>query len=138
MVEDRRGDGGGLFLRSAGRNRSRRVQLVGGPVPKLIGALVPVFEHASGHKVTSSVESTPAMLGKVKDGEKIDIVVAVSEAIDALEKAGKIAAGGRRDIFRSAVGLAVRAGLPNPDIGSVDALRAALLAAKSVTYSRQP
>jgi molybdate transport system substrate-binding protein len=111
---------------------------VGGPVPELMGALVPVFEHASGHQVTSSVESTPAMLGKVKDGEKIDIVVAVSEAIDALDKAGTIAAGGRRDIFRSGVGLAVRAGLPKPDIGSVDALRAALLAAKSVAYSRGP
>jgi molybdate transport system substrate-binding protein len=111
---------------------------VGGPVPELMGALVPVFEHASGNKVTSSVETTPAMLGKVKDGGKIDVVVAVSEAIDALEKAGTIAAGGRRDIFRSGVGLAVRAGLRKPDIGSVDALRAALLAAKSVAYSRGP
>ncbi len=40
------------------------------------------------------------------------------------------------DIAISHVGIAVRAGSPKPDISSVDALKAVLLAAKSIAYSR--
>jgi molybdate transport system substrate-binding protein len=38
------------------------------------------------------------------------------------------------DFARSAIGMAVREGSPTPDISSVDALRRALLAAKSIVY----
>ena len=42
------------------------------------------------------------------------------------------------DVARSTVGLAVRTGAPKPDIGSVEALRRALLQARSIAYSDGP
>ena len=43
--------------------------------------------------------------------------------------------GSRVDLVRSSIGVAVRAGAPKPDIRSVEALKRALLAAKSIAYS---
>ncbi len=48
---------------------------------------------------------------------------------------GKAAGDSRADLARSGIGVVVRAGAPRPDIGSVDALRRTLLAAKSIAYS---
>jgi molybdate transport system substrate-binding protein len=46
-----------------------------------------------------------------------------------------VVADSRVDLARSSIGVAVRAGAPKPDVSSVDALRSALLAAKSIAYS---
>jgi molybdate transport system substrate-binding protein len=55
--------------------------------------------------------------------------------VDDLIKQGKVVPGSRVDLVRSAIGIAVRAGAPKPDIGSVEALKRTLLAAKSIAYS---
>jgi molybdate transport system substrate-binding protein len=49
-----------------------------------------------------------------------------------------MAAGSRKDLMKSGVGVAVRAGAPKPDIGSSEALKKTLLAAKSIGYSTGP
>jgi molybdate transport system substrate-binding protein len=58
--------------------------------------------------------------------------------IDAFTKEGKVAPGSRVDLMKSGVGVAVRAGAPKPDIGSSEALKRTLLAAKSIGYSSGP
>src|ERR1700694_1211553 len=58
------------------------------------------------------------------------------EAMDDAAKAGKLAAGSRVTLARTGVAVAVRAGAPKPDIGSADAFRKSLLAAKSFAHSR--
>ena len=75
---------------------------------------------------------------RVAAGEAFDVVVLASEAIDKLIASGHRPAGSRVDLVRSAVAVAVRAGAPVPDIGSAAALRAAVLAARSVSYSTGP
>ena len=107
-----------------------------GPVPELMGALAPLFERASGHKVTIKIQGAPAIIEQVKAGADIDLVVAGSEVIDALVKDGHVATDNSAKFMLSRVGVAVRAGAPKPDIGSADAFKAALLAAKSVAYSQ--
>jgi molybdate transport system substrate-binding protein len=59
----------------------------------------------------------------------------VGTALDDLIKEGKVAAGSKVDLVLSPIGMAVRAGAPKPDIGSVEALKRTLLAAKSIAYS---
>jgi len=105
---------------------------------EVLGELVPMFERASGHKVTVSFQSGAVLPGKIKEGAQADLVVTTPATIDDLVKAGKLVAGTRVDFVRSGAGVAVRAGAPKPDVGTPEAFKNALLAAKSVGYSRGP
>jgi len=107
-----------------------------GPMPEVMGALIPIFERASGHKVTIKFQGAPATISQLKEGAGIDLLIADEDVIGNLVKDGTIAAGGSSRVMLSRVGVAVRAGAPKPNIGSADALKAALVAAKSVAYSQ--
>lgn len=75
---------------------------------------------------------------RVLAGEAFDVVVLASDAIDKLVAAGRIEAASKTDLVRSGVAVAVTAGAPRPDIGSEEALRSAVLAARSLSYSTGP
>ncbi|MBX9759420.1 MAG: molybdate ABC transporter substrate-binding protein [Beijerinckiaceae bacterium] len=96
------------------------------------------FEKTTGHKVTTTYSGTVASAKRVASGEAFDIVIIGSDAIDQLIKAGHVAAGSRSDIARSGVGVAVRNGLPKPDVSSADALKATVLNAQSLAFSAGP
>jgi molybdate transport system substrate-binding protein len=106
-----------------------------GPLPDVLGTLVPMFEKASGHKVKISHKGGPALTADVKGGAA-DLVVTNTEVVDELAKGGDVAGNGKTLLMISKVGLAVKAGAPKPDIGTPDKLKAALLAAKTVGYSQ--
>jgi molybdate transport system substrate-binding protein len=105
---------------------------------EVLEELVPMFERASGHKVTVSFQSGAVLPAKIKEGAQADLIVTTPETIDDLVSAGKVFPNSRMDFVRSGAGVAVRAGAPKPDISTPDAFRAALLAAKSVGYSQGP
>jgi len=98
--------------------------------------LVPQFERATGHKVENLWVPSVQMMSRLKSGETVDIVILSATSLDELIKAGIIAS--RTDLARSGVGMAVRAGAAKPDISSGEALKRAVLAAKSVVYSTGP
>ncbi len=100
--------------------------------------LVPVFEKSSGHKVTTIWAGTESITKRISGGEVVDIVIMAARNIDKLISEGKLVAGSRTDIAKSGVGIAVRTGLPRPDISSSEAVKKAVLAAKSVAYSSGP
>jgi molybdate transport system substrate-binding protein len=100
--------------------------------------LVSVFEKASGHKVVTTWAGTVNATKRVGDGEVYDLVIVGSDNIDQLIAAGKLVAGSRADFAKTGIGVAVRAGLPKPDVSTSDAVKAAVLAAKSVVYSAGP
>jgi molybdate transport system substrate-binding protein len=105
---------------------------------EFIQAVSPIFEHESGHKVRASFLSGSLLPVKVKEGAPADLIVTTPESIDDLVKAGKVVAGSRVDFVRSGAGVAVRAGARKPDIGTPEAFKTALLAAKSVGISKGP
>lgn len=98
--------------------------------------LAPQFERAHGAKVNVSFGSTKLIIEEVNAGAPADLLILTAEAIDDLIRRGKIMAGSRVDIARSGIGVAVRAGAPKPDISTPEALKHALLAAKTVSYSK--
>ena len=100
--------------------------------------LLPQFERATGHQVTTTWAGTVDITKRLAAGEVHDIVVISSVELEALIGQGKIAAGCRVDLAKSGIGVAVRAGAPRPDISSADALKRALLAAKTVGYTSGP
>lgn len=75
---------------------------------------------------------------RVQAGEAFDVVVLASDAIDKLIAAGHLQAGSKVDLVRSGVAACVRAGAALPDISSEDAVKRAVLAARSVSYSTGP
>jgi len=100
--------------------------------------LVPQFEKATGHKVTTIFTGTLDAQKRLAAGESYDMIIMAGPAIDAQIKAGKVVAGSRVDLAKSGVGVGVPKGAPKPDISTTEALKKALLAAKSIGYSTGP
>ena len=102
--------------------------------------LVPAFERASGHHLLTtrgpsmgdSPESIPTRLAR---GEAADVVILDGGAADALGSKGLLRADSKVEFARSLIGMVVPSGAAKPDIGSVEAFKITLLAAKSIAYS---
>ncbi len=97
--------------------------------------LVPEFEHASGHKVNITYAGGSDLSKRIFNGTQGDLFIGPEEFSDPLIKDGKLLAGSRTAFARSSTGLAVRAGVPKPDISSSEKLKSVLLAAGTVSYS---
>jgi len=100
--------------------------------------LVPQFEKASGHKVTTVFTGTLDANKRLAAGETYDLLIMSAPSIDEHIKAGKVMPGSRVDLAKSGVGVGVKAGAPKPDISTTEALKKTLLAAKSIGYSTGP
>ena len=114
--------------------------LISGGLTAAFKELAPEFERATGHHLTAaygpSMGTTEnAIPQRLARGEPADVLIMVGDALGKLIDQGKAVASTRVDLVRSPIGLCVRAGAPKPDIGTPDALRAALLKAKSIAYS---
>jgi molybdate transport system substrate-binding protein len=102
--------------------------------------LAPAFERGSGHHLVTtrgpsmgdSPESIPTRLAR---GEAADVVILDGGGADELGKRGLVQASSKTELARSLIGMVVQAGAAKPGIGSVEALRRTLLAAKSIAYS---
>jgi molybdate transport system substrate-binding protein len=77
-------------------------------------------------------------VGRINGVETFDVIGAPPPVLEGLIKSGKVAAGSKTKVVRSANGVEVRAGAPKPDISSVEAFKQALLNAKSITYLPVP
>lgn len=101
-----------------------------------VGALAARFETQSGARIDADFAPTLALLARLRDGEDADVVILTKEALDHLAAKGTVAAASCADLARSFVGVAVKSGADHPDIATEAALRATLLNARSVGYSR--
>jgi molybdate transport system substrate-binding protein len=108
--------------------------LTAGAMKAVVLELVPAFEKETGHKAVVDNDTAGGLSKRILGGEAFDLVVVTPGVIDDLTGKGKVAAGTRAIVARVGVGVAVKDGAPLPDISSVDALKRALLAAKSVAY----
>src|SRR6266851_5965527 len=107
---------------------------------RVYAELGPAFERASGHRLVttrgpSMGDSPEAIPTRLARGEAVDVVILDGGAADELGRRGVVRAASKVELARSLIGMAVRAGAAKPDIGSVEAFRSTLLAAKSIAYS---
>jgi molybdate transport system substrate-binding protein len=117
---------------------SAEIKLIASAAMKeVVVELVPAFETTTGHKVATTWGGTEAITKRIGGGEPADVVLIAAPNIDKLIAEGRLA-GVRADVARSGIGVAIRAGLPKPDISSGEAVKNAVLAAKSVAYSSGP
>jgi molybdate transport system substrate-binding protein len=111
------------------------VVLAAAAVEEPLEAVVHAFEHDTGNKVAMTLGSVGAIQAKLRAGAKADLVILSTPLVTAAEKDGSARAGSRAVIGRVEIGVAVRDGTLAPDISNADALKKALLAAKSVSYT---
>lgn len=100
--------------------------------------LVPQFERANKHKVTTTWAGTADVVKRMKAGEVFDAVILAADSLEELIDTSRVMAGSRSDVARSLIGVAARAGAPRPDISTTDAVKKTLAAAKSVAISTGP
>jgi molybdate transport system substrate-binding protein len=93
------------------------------------------YEALHGVAVVAEFAPTNGIIDRIRSGDTADIAIMTAQAVDDLIHASVLAAS-RVDVARSLVGMAVKAGAPRPDIGSIEALKATLLATPSIAYSR--
>lgn len=101
-----------------------------------LGRLAAPLKAATGIEMDAGFAPTLALLQRLRAGEGADVVILTREGLDELVAEGAVVPATRRELARSYVGIAVKAGQPHPDIASETALCAALLRARSVAYSR--
>jgi molybdate transport system substrate-binding protein len=100
-----------------------------------VSELAAAFGRANGHKVSVIQEAGAELDKRLASGGQADLIASNPTPIVDLIKKGKVAADTVTPFVLAGLGLSVRAGVPKPDIGTVEAYKATLLAAKSIGYS---
>src|SRR5262249_32801557 len=136
-------------MRSFGRNACIAVTLVSltgmagaadirvlsvGAVENAVRALAADFGTESGHHVVLTFGAPVVVTQKIKDGEVFDAVIVSEPAMDRLDQEGVVNPESRVPLAKTGMGGAVRAGAPLPDLSTPEAVKRALLAAKSGGY----
>jgi molybdate transport system substrate-binding protein len=99
--------------------------------------LAPQFEKASEHKLKATFGTTDPLKVRIEKGEAVDFTILGEGAIEELVKQGKLVATTRTIVARSGLGVAIRKGAPKPDLGTTEAFKRTLLAAKSISYNER-
>jgi molybdate transport system substrate-binding protein len=107
----------------------------GGAFKQVLNALVAQYQAASGNTINVTYRTVGQHLKLLEDGEEnFDVAILTPEAIAGLAAESKIVTGSRADLARTGIGVVVKDNAPRPDIGTVEAFKRTLLAAKSVAY----
>lgn len=106
--------------------------LAGGGIAGPIRELGAQFEGASGRKLVFRFGTTPELIRMATSGGPFDLAVVPRDVLNDAAARARFVAGPSIDIARIGIGVAVRAGAPHPDITTPEALRQALLAARSL------
>jgi molybdate transport system substrate-binding protein len=93
------------------------------------------FQRTSEHRVALLLAPPAEIKSRILKGEVVDVAMSGAVTIDDLVQQAKIVPGSRVILARVGVGVAVRTGATKPDIGSVEAFKRALLAARSIVYT---
>jgi len=101
-----------------------------------VHGLASQYQAAGGLRIDADFAPTLALLERLRAGEAADVVILTHEGLDEVAREGRVVAESCVDLARSWVGIAVNAGAAHLDISTEAALRAALLGARSVAYSR--
>ena len=105
---------------------------------QILAELLARYRAASGRTVAIEAMGGVDAAGRVRTGEAFDLVILAADVLEKLESEGHLVAGSRVAFVRSPMALAVRAGETRPDIASDEAVRAALMGARSIGYSTGP
>jgi molybdate transport system substrate-binding protein len=105
---------------------------------QVLAELVAQYQQTTAQPISTESIGGVDAAKRVQAGEAFDVVMLAANAIEQLTVAGKIVAGSRVDLVKSGVSIAVQSGAPRPDIGTEEAVKQAVLGARSISYSTGP
>lgn len=101
----------------------------------VLADLGPQFEKSTGNTLVVTLGPSGAIKSKIDEGAAFDVVVVTPPLLKALAASGKVGANTQAVIARSGLGISVAQGAPKPDVATPDALKRALLDAKSIGFN---
>jgi molybdate transport system substrate-binding protein len=117
-------------------NSKEIIVLCVGGVQPAISILAPQFENQSDYKVSVSyVSPGGALRDRVISDQGVDVAFVPSPVLPDVEKAGKIVPGSCVEIARTPLAIGIRAGEPKPELTTPEAVKRAVLSAKSIALS---
>jgi molybdate transport system substrate-binding protein len=102
-----------------------------------VAKLLPEYERSMGRSIKVQYGASAGFKRSIEGGEPFDLAILTPPIIEDLIKEGKIAKGTALDLASSGVGIAVRAGLPKPDVTTPEAIKQTLLRSKSIGYVKE-
>ena len=127
-----------MMLAAGGPSSAAEIRVISSNALKsVLEELAPVFEKSSEHKLVFHWGAAVPLKAEIEKGATFDLAVLTVAVVDDLIRQGKLVGASRVEIAKSGIGVAVRKGAPKPDISTTEALKRALLNAKSVGYVEQ-
>jgi molybdate transport system substrate-binding protein len=124
-----------VLMSLMGMARAAEVRVLSvGAVQNAVKSLAVDFTKETGHQIVFTIGSPAIVMQKIKDGETHDAVIVSEPAMDLLDREGIVNPESRERLATTGLGVAVRAGVPVPDLSTPDAFKQALLAAKSIVH----
>src|SRR5215831_6454705 len=124
-----------LLAGVAGSGQAAEIRVISaGAVREVMTELGQGYQAETGHTVRMEFGPVGVVRRKLAT-EPADVVILSDTALDQAIQQGSVVVGSRTDIGRTAIGIAVKEGARSPDISTPDALKQALLATRSLTYS---
>lgn len=121
------------LLSASGRAADLTILTAGAYKPILLD-LIPDFQTRTGDRIEITNDTAGGVSARIERGEEVDLVVLPMPALEALAAKKRIMAGTAVPLAKSGIGVVVKAGMPKPDISTVEAFKATLLAAPSIAY----
>ncbi len=103
----------------------------------LVEELGPQFEKAAKQKVVLKFGSSADLKVRIEKGEAFDVAILTTTLAGELITIGRLSAATRTDVARTGTGMAVHAQATKPDSSTTDALKGALINARSIAYVGQ-
>ncbi len=126
-----------LTLASIAQVQAAEIKLLStGLFRGVMPVMAPAFERASGHKVIVTIATPGAIRDRLVKGEQFDVVLLPTNLnFEDLAKNGVIAMDSRKDIGRTSLAVAVPAKAAKLDLSSIEAMKSAIVAAKTIALS---
>jgi molybdate transport system substrate-binding protein len=106
-----------------------------GAVRGLIAQIIDDYSRETGQKFDFTIGTTGQLRNIIASGQHADLVIVSTTLMGELEKTGKLTPGSRADLGRVGIGVVVRDDAAAPDVSTADALKKALIEARSVAYT---
>jgi len=101
--------------------------LSAGAVEPALVVAADAFHNETGNEVRINYATSPEIRRRIGAGETADVVIAPPAVLDEVAKSGKLDSPARVELGRVGIGIAVRDGLPKPDISTIEAFKRAVL-----------